>query len=221
MTGPTDKRRLGILGGTFDPPHLGHLLLGEIAREQLGLDQILFVPAGQPPHKRDDPVSAVHHRLAMTRLAINDNPHFAVDTTDIDRPAPHYTATLFPLLQEKYPGATLWLLIGSDSLRDLASWHQPELIVQQWRLATLPRPGATVELATVEAAVPGVRAVVDWLDGPSVDLSSTYIREWARQKRSLRYLVPHTVAQYIQTNILYRSPAQDSASSEESARASA
>src|SRR5690606_21099684 len=154
-------------------------------------------------------------------LAINDNPHFAIDTIDIDRPAPHYTATLFPLLQEKYPGATLWLLIGSDSLRDLASWHQPELIVQQWRLATLPRPGATVELATVEAAVPGVRAVVDWLDGQSVVLSSTFIREWARQKRSLRYLVLHTVAQYIQTNILYRPPAQVSASSEESARVSA
>lgn len=217
MTGQTGHRRIGILGGTFDPPHIGHLLLGEIARQQLALERILFVPAGQPPHKSNDPVSEAHHRLAMARLAINDNPDFAVDTIDIDRPAPHYTATLFPLLQKKYARAKLWLLIGSDSLRDLPSWHRPELIVQQWRLATLPRPGATADLAIVAAAVPGVREVVDWLQGPSVDVSSTVIRNWARQNRSLRYLVPDTVAQYIRTNMLYRTLAQDSASPEDSA----
>lgn len=104
--------RIGLLGGTFDPPHWGHLWLAESARVQLGLDRVLFLPAGEPVHKLGKVITAVSHRLQMISLAIQDNPNFVLDTTDSTRPAPHTTVTLLPLLQEKYPDAAFWLLIG-------------------------------------------------------------------------------------------------------------
>jgi nicotinate-nucleotide adenylyltransferase len=109
---------------------VGHLWLAEAAREQLALDRVLFLPVGEPPHKEGKRVTAVTHRLAMTQLAVQDNPFFAVDTTDSDRPPPHTTVTLLPHIQAQYPKAQLWLLIGADSLRDLPLWVEPARIVQ-------------------------------------------------------------------------------------------
>lgn len=195
---------VGVLGGTFDPPHIGHLLLAETARQQLDLQQVLFLPAGQPPHKRGEPVSAPRHRLAMTRLAVAGNRHFAVDTLDMARPRPHYTSTLLPLLQEQYPQQTVWLLIGGDSLRDLPGWHDPESVVAHRHLAVLARPGAAFDWDSLEAVLPGVRAAVTLLDGPSVAVSSTRIRQWAAQGRSLRYLCPPSVRDYIARQQLYQ-----------------
>ena len=197
-------KRLGLLGGTFNPPHLGHLILGEMAREQLGLERVLFLPAGQPPHKEDETIVTPAHRIAMTRLAIGGNPDFDVDNADAYRPAPHHTVTLLPLLAEAYPGYELWLLIGGDSLRDLPEWHRPREIVAQAQLAVLPRPGATIEWDRLEEAVPGVRAATCLLEGPSVAISSTRIRAWAAAGRSLRYLVPEAVRSYIRRNALYQ-----------------
>ena len=197
-------RRLGLLGGTFSPPHLGHLLLAESARQQLQLAQVLFLPAGQPPHKADEPVIAAHHRLAMTRLAIAGNGAFALDTTDMSRPGPHYTVTLLPLLAEAFPDHELWLLLGGDSLRDLPTWHQPEAILAQAHLGVLPRPGAEFSWSQLAKAVPGVRTATTLLDGPSIAISSTRIRGWAAAGRSLRYLVPDAVRAYIEREHLYR-----------------
>jgi nicotinate-nucleotide adenylyltransferase len=196
--------RIGLLGGTFDPPHLGHLWLAEAARQSLNLDKVLFLPAGQPPHKSDEPVTAVTHRWAMTELAIGNNNHFEADKTDLERPSPHYTSTLLPLIQHKYPQADLWLLIGSDSLRDLPTWHEPDVVITRCRLAALPRSRVTVDWVWLSLSVPGVDQAVDMLDGPTLNVSSTAIRHWLGKGFSPHYLVPQTVLEYIEQQRLYR-----------------
>lgn len=195
--------RLGVLGGTFDPPHWGHLLLGEIAREQLELDRVLFVPAGSPPHKPHQPISPIHHRCAMIQLAIAGNPYFQLDTTDADRPPPHYTVTLLPLLQQKQPSANWWLLMGGDSLNDLPTWKNPHCLIDLATLAVLPRPNIPLNPNQLEQAIPNLFSKVELLHGPEIYLSSTLIREWIANKRSLRYLMPASVQTYITTHQLY------------------
>lgn len=197
------EKAIGLLGGTFDPPHVGHLWLAEAAREQLGLDKVLFLPVGEPPHKEGHRITAVPHRLTMIQFAIQDNPAFILDTTDCDRPPPHTTVTLLPLIQARYPDAQLWLLIGEDSLRDLPTWVDPQRLVTQCRLAVLPRPGVEVDWEVLATAVPTIRAVTHWLNGPSVALSATQMRQWAETGRSLRYLTPTAVLAYIQQQGLY------------------
>lgn len=195
--------RLGILGGTFDPPHVGHLWLAETAWQQLNLDMVLFLPAGRPPHKKKQRISPANHRLEMTRLATKDNERFVVDNLDIERPPPHYSVTLLALLHQNHPESLLWLLIGTDSLRDLPTWHMPSEILRFARLGVLPRPGVTVDWVSLSQAVPGVDAAVDVLDGPNVELSATRMRRWLDSGRSLRYLVPSAVLDYIKAEKLY------------------
>ncbi len=197
-------KRLGLLGGTFDPPHIGHLLLAETARISLDLDQVLFLPVGDPPHKNDRGINAAAHRLAMTRLAIAGNPYFAVDTSDVDRPPPHFSYTLLPIIQAKYPQAALWFLLGSDSLADLPQWQRPERLLKQCRLAVLERPGVALEREQLQQLLPDLAAQVDWLDGPLVKVSATMVREFAAANRSLRYLIPETVQEYIIHHALYQ-----------------
>ncbi len=172
------NRRIGFFGGTFDPPHFGHLWLAETAQEQLGLDEVVFLPVGSPPHKQENGVTAVSHRLAMLKMALRDTP-FILNTVDVDRRPPHTTISLIPLLQEMYPNTSFWLLIGADSLRDLPSWSEPQGIIAQCRLAVLPRPEVEIDWGNLETAVPGLKAAVDWLGGPTITLSSTCIRQWA------------------------------------------
>ena len=198
--------RLGLLGGTFDPPHFGHLWLAESARDQLHLDQVLFLPVGEPPHKQGNSITAVSRRLHMTQLAISNHPAFCLDTLDIERPLPHTTCSLLPLVQAAHPDADLWLIIGTDSLRDFPTWHEPENIIAQCRLAALARPGVVVDWNVLETAVPGLRAATDELAGPTMDISSTAVRHWAKHNHSLRYLVPAPVLDFIQQHALYLSP---------------
>jgi nicotinate-nucleotide adenylyltransferase len=196
------KQRIGLLGGTFDPPHVGHLWLAETAQAQLGLARVLFLPVGDPVHK-ERKITAVFHRLVMTHLALADYPDFSLDTTDAERPSPHPTYTLLPLLHQKYAQAIFWLLIGGDSLRDFATWRQPQQVIDQCRLAVLPRPGAKVDWEKLEEAVPGLKTAVDWLDGPTFPLSSTEIREWVRAGYPVQSLVGTAVANYINQQRLY------------------
>lgn len=198
---------IGLLGGTFDPPHVGHLLLAQTALVELGLERVLFLPAGQPVHKGGKLISEATHRITMARLAVAGNHAFVVDTTDADRPEPHTTVTLLPLLEEKYPGRAFWLLLGGDSLRDLPGWFRPAELVAHVRLAVLPRPGVAIDWANLEAAVPGVRAAAHLLDGPAIDISSTRLRGWAAAGRSLRYLTPDAVCAYIARAGLYTAAA--------------
>lgn len=195
--------RIGLMGGTFDPPHLGHLWLAETAQAQLGLETVLFLPVGQPPHKEDQPVTAVSHRLRMTQLAIQGKSAFVLDTSDINRPCPHSTISLLPLIQAQHPQADLVLLIGSDSLRDFPTWHEPQAIIRLCRLAALPRPGITLNWSELETAVPGLQASVTMLSGPQMNLSATEIRTWIRAGHTAETLVGTAVWQYIRQYHLY------------------
>jgi nicotinate-nucleotide adenylyltransferase len=195
--------RLGILGGTFDPPHYGHLALAENARAQLQLDRVLFVPAGQQPLKLRRGTTPAHHRAAMVKAAIADNPAFTLSRVDLDRPGPHYTTDTLTLLQEANPEASLFFLIGSDSLAQFAAWHDAAGIVQQARLAAMPRPGWEVDLDALEQAVPGIRERLDWLDTPCLDIAASDLRRRARKGLPLRYLVPPPVEAYIYKHRLY------------------
>ncbi len=199
---PDAEGGVGLLGGSFDPPHIGHLLLAQAGRRQLKLDQVVFLPVGQPPHKGLANLSPLVHRVAMTQLAMAHEPAGHVDLTDAHRPPPHYTSTLLPLMQARTPGP-LWLLLGADSLRDLLSWHAPAEIVAQARLAVLPRPGVVVDWEALERHLPGLRAQVVWLEGPHLALSSTQLRAWAQAGHPLTHLTPPAVEAYIQTHRLY------------------
>jgi nicotinate-nucleotide adenylyltransferase len=196
--------RLGILGGTFDPPHIAHLVMADQAREQLKLARVFFVPAGQPPHKLGRALSPVEHRVAMTQLAIAGDERFVISRTDVDRPGPHYTADMLTLMRAEYPGDELYLLIGSDSLRDLKIWREPARVVAQARLAVISRPGAEPDWHTLEASLPEISARVDWVDAPRLDISSTDIQRRVRAGLAIRYLVPMPVERYIIEHGLYR-----------------
>jgi nicotinate-nucleotide adenylyltransferase len=197
--------RLGILGGTFDPPHIAHLMMADQACCQLKLSRVLFVPAGQPPHKLDRPVSPVELRVAMTQLAIAGHPAFELSRLDVDRPGPHYTADTLALIHRAYPDAELHLLLGSDSLRDLMAWHAPARVVSQARLAVMLRPGAELDMPALESALPGLASKVDWVDAPWLDISSSDIQRRVREKLSIRYLVPKAVESFIFEQGLYGS----------------
>lgn len=198
--------RIGLLGGTFDPPHWGHLWLAELARVQLKLAKVLFLPVGEPVHKQGRVITAVSHRLHMVSLAIQENPHFVLDTTDSTRPAPHTTVTLLPLLHQTHPEAEFWLLLGGDSLCDLPTWTEPRRLIQQCRLGVLPRPGMTIVWDELETAVPGLKTTVDLLEGPTLSISATAIRAWVKRGYRPTYLLPTAVAAYIQQRRLYSSP---------------
>ena len=197
--------RLGILGGTFDPIHIGHLILAEEAYDQLGLDQVLLAPAADPPHKREQGKSPAGHRVRMVELAIADNPHLALSRIDVDRPGPHYTLDMVRLLSEQYgPGVGLYFLMGLDSLADLPTWHRPLELMQECHLVAFSRPDAGFNWDALEAALPGVRQRVIRLSMPELQISGSDLRERARQGRSLRYLVLPQVEQYIGERQLYR-----------------
>jgi nicotinate-nucleotide adenylyltransferase len=198
--------RIGILGGTFDPPHIGHLVIADQTYTQLHLDQVWFAPVGQPPHKRDRRVSAAQHRIAMTRLAIHDNPHFDLSLLDVDRPPPHYITTLFEMLTQQHLGCEWYLIMGGDSLMELPNWYQPQRLIQMVHFAVAHRPGYQPDLEQLERALPGLSAKVEWVDSPMIDLASSDLQRRARQGLPLRYVVTREVADYLDEHSLYGAP---------------
>ena len=196
-------RRLGILGGTFDPPHHGHLALAEWARVELALDAVWFVPAGEPPHKRGSAPSPARHRLAMTRLAVRGNPAFRVSTLECRRRGPSYTIDTLRALARSHPGTRLHLLMGADTWATFAHWREPAAIARAAELVVALRPGARERprAAAGRAGRSGRR--VTWLSNPGLDVSSSALRARAARGRSLRYLVPDAVAHYIARHRLY------------------
>lgn len=204
-SGSNDNHRLGVFGGTFDPPHLGHLILAETAADALDLAQVLFVPAGQPPHKDPAEVRApAQHRLAMVERAIAGNPRFALSRADLDRPGPHYSVDTLRLLGAAFPGATLFFLIGADSLRDLPTWHQPADVIAQAWLGAMRRPGTEPDLSALEEQLPGVTDRVRWVDAPRIEISSSSLVRRIAAGLSVRYQLPDSVRAYIQEHGLYR-----------------
>jgi nicotinate-nucleotide adenylyltransferase len=198
--------RLGIHGGTFDPIHFGHLLAAEEVRIALSLDQVLFAPAGEPPHKQGQTVLSVVHRQAMVCLAIEDNPAFALSAVDIDRPGPHYSVDTVRLLREEWHTTAdeTFFIMGADSLVHLLNWHQPARMVELCRLAVVARPGYRPDLAELETALPGLSGRLEWVEMPVLGISSTDLQRRVREGRSIRYQVPAAVARYVAAHGLYR-----------------
>lgn len=196
--------RIGLLGGTFDPPHLGHLILAAVAADALSLDAVWFVPAAEPPHKQGRHLTAIAHRLEMLRLALADNPAFLISRLDVDRPGPHYSVEMVALARAQRPQTMWFFLMGEDSLRDLPRWHQPERLLTLCDLAVLRRPGASVDMAALSAQLPDVADHVIFLDGPGVMISATEIGERVRAGRTIRYLTPDPVREYIAARRLYK-----------------
>lgn len=197
-------RRIGILGGTFDPPHVGHLILAELAADSLSLDRVLFVPAADPPHKGALRASA-EHRVAMVERAIGGNPRFALSRVDLDRPGPHYSVEMVQLLQAQFPDTPLIFLIGSDSLRDLPKWSRPGELIERVRLGVMPRPGSVPDLVRLESEIPGIRERVDWIDAPQIEISASALAQRVDAGLSIRYQTPDAVRAYIEEHQLYRS----------------
>lgn len=197
--------RVGVIGGTFDPIHIGHLIIAEGARDALDLQRVIFVPAGQPPHKRSSRISPAEHRLKMVRLAIAGNGCFTASRVDIDREGPSYTVDTVRLLHDAWgPDVRIYLLIGGDSLAELPTWYQPERLLEICQVVAVPRPGYELDLESLDVKIPGTSERIQMLSMPLVDLSATEIRDRVRDRRSIRYLVPDAVERYIYRHRLYR-----------------
>lgn len=200
-------RRLGLLGGTFDPIHCGHLVAAAEAHHQLDLERVLFVPTGSPPHKPDSSVSLVEHRVRMVELALADHPHFELSRADVDRPGPSYTVKTLELLRREWgPGPTLFFIEGADSLADLLTWYQPQRLLELCQLAVVERPGVELDLEELDRRLPGLAAKVHWVQMPCLEISSSDLRARVRAGRSISCLVPPPVEAYIREHDLYRKP---------------
>jgi len=199
------RERVGVFGGTFDPPHLGHLILAAEARAKLALDCLLWVLTPIPPHKLDQDISPLEHRQAMVALAIQDSPEFELSRVEIDRPGPHYTVDTLGLLAEEHPSADLVLLIGGDSLDDLPDWHRPaDLVAACTEIGVIRRPGESPDLSELERQIPGLQAKVRFVDAPLLEIASRQIRRRVREERPFRYYLSPPVYEYILKHQLYR-----------------
>lgn len=193
---------IGVMGGTFDPIHLGHLAIAEEAREALGLARILFVPAGLPPHKPAADVTSVPHRVAMVDLATADNPAFELSRVEVDRPGPSYTVDTVELLARQ---DDVTVILSAETFAELPTWHDPDRLFELARVAVVPREGYPApDPAWLGTEFPGRDDRVSYLAGPRLGLSSTAIRARVAAGRSIRYLVPPAVEAYIVAKGLYR-----------------
>ncbi|MCA0453259.1 MAG: nicotinate-nucleotide adenylyltransferase [Chloroflexi bacterium] len=196
--------RIGILGGTFDPPHVGHLILAQHAVGAIGLERLLFMPAADPPHKQQDAKTAVEHRIRMLDCATQDNPQFMISRIDVDRPGPHYSVDMMRLVQDEYPQAELYFIMGGDSLQNLPTWYQPRELLKLCRIAVMRRPQSEIPADLHAAVLPELADRLTIVDAPLIDISSTAIVSRFQAGLSIRYLVPDAVLDYINTNQLYR-----------------
>ena len=198
--------KVGIMGGTFDPIHIAHLIIAEEARTRLALDRVIFIPAGEPWMKPGHIVSAAGQRVEMVKLAISSNPAFSLSLSEVERPGPTYTVdTLEQLLGELGYDTQLFLLLGWDSVAELPAWKAPYRVSKMATVVAFPRPGFTKpEIAALERVMPGIAERMVSLDEPFLEISSTGIRKRIADGGSVRYLVPDAVGQYISEYRLYK-----------------
>ncbi len=197
-------QRIGIFGGTFDPPHLGHLILASEAFTKLELSRLLWVLTSIPPHKTDQTISPLEDRLAMVRLALKDEPDFELSRVDMDRPGPQYTLDTMKLLARQYPDDELIPLIGGDSLRDLPTWHNPKDLVEACHeIGVMRRPGNSIDLSQLEKEIPGLTAKIRFVDAPLLEIASHEIRQRAAEGSPFRYYLLPSVYKYIVAHKLY------------------
>lgn len=189
-------------GGSFNPIHHGHLICARVVAEAGGFDRVLLIPSAQPPHKpRQDDIAPAEARLAMCRLAIGADPLFAVDDLELSRGGPSYTLDTVRALRARGWSKVHWL-IGADMLNYLPNWHQPEQLLSEVQFVVMARPGHALQWDRLPSAFHGLKQQV--VAAPLIDISATQIRERARSGRSIRYLVPETVAEYVAQHKLYR-----------------
>lgn len=197
--------RLGVFGGTFDPPHLGHLILAAEAHAQLGLERVLWVLTPYPPHKAEQPITPLADRLDLLLAALDDDPIFELSRVDIDRPPPHYALDTMNLLRAQYPQAMLVYLMGGDSLVDLPLWHRPVDFVHACdEIGVMLRPGHAIDLDVMEARLPGLRRRTRLVRAPLLEISSSDVRSRIAQGRPYRYLLPDSVYRLVADRQLYR-----------------
>ncbi len=196
---------IGVLGGTFDPIHKGHLIIAEEARGRLNLAEILFVPAGQPWLKMNSPISAAEHRVQMVRLAIADKPCFKLSTMEIERAGPSYTVDTIAELEGQFGVEDeLFFILGWDCLAELPKWREPERLIKMCYLVAVPRVGCSLpDLKSMEAVIPGLAQRVISLDTPEVDITASVIRNRVARGLSIDHLVPEPVDRYIREQGLY------------------
>lgn len=201
-------QRIGILGGTFDPPHIGHLWLASLAADSLELDRVLLMPAARPPHKGGRAISNAADRILMTRLAIADNPLLEVSLIEMERPGPSYTVDSLEALQAHYgPAARLVLVMAADSLAQIDTWREPDRLLELADWAVGPRPGSTLpDRAALRGRFGKAADRIHLLEGPALQVSGTEIRRRVAAGRVIRYLVPAAVEELIRARGLYRRP---------------
>ncbi len=195
---------IGIMGGTFDPVHNGHLALAEAGRRELGLERVVWVPAGDPWRKADRLVALAAHRVAMVRLAIEGNRAFLLSTVEVDRPGPSYTVDTLEELGRQDPDVTLFLLLGEDALHDLPNWKEPSRLLQLAKLAVAPRGEERAPPDELERLLAGAGSELVRLSMARVDIDATDLRRRAAAGESLRPFVPDAVAAYVREHGLYR-----------------
>lgn len=200
------KKRLGIFGGTFDPPHVGHLILAAEARDQLDLDCTIWMLTPDPPHKRGQKISSMVHRLAMVELAVAQDEAFSLTHVDINRPGPHYTNDSIKILKQQYPDQELIYLMGGDSLEDLPEWHAPNEFLQLVDgVGVMRRPGNDFDLTELFKALPELSEKLKFVTAPLLEISAEQIRRRARENRAYRYYLLPQIYEYIHTNKIYYS----------------
>lgn len=214
--GQAENERIGVLGGTFDPVHYAHLAIAEEVYHALKLTRIVFVPAGQPPHKMGYRVTPVEQRVHMLEQAIAANPHFALSLVDVRRSGPSYTVETLRLLHAEWgPRCELYFVIGGDSLRDLPTWYDPAGVIAQATIVALMRPGYIDPVrneSELAARLPGIQRRLIALEGPRLDISSTDLRRRVSEGRPIKYQMPEVVEQYILRHGLYRPSAAENRS---------
>lgn len=199
------KNRIGLFGGTFDPPHIGHLILAGEAVSQFQLDRLLWVLTPDPPHKQENPITPLKHRLPMLQSMIAHNPKFELSRLEIDRPGPHYTLDTVRLLASQQPDAELFLLIGEDSLNDLPTWRlAADLVAAVSKIGVMHRPSDSANLAALEVKLPGITEKAHFMNALLQPVSSRELRRRVVAGEMYRYYVTSEVYDYIESHQLYR-----------------
>jgi nicotinate-nucleotide adenylyltransferase len=200
-----NKMRIGVFGGTFDPPHVGHLILAEECRTQLDLDKLLWVVTNEPPHKENQFISPIEGRVELVLKSIEGNPAYELSRVDIDRPGPHYALDTVLLLKKQFPTAELFYLMGGDSLHDLPTWHKPQEFIETCNgLGVMRRHDDRVDLNDLENALPGISKKVHLVEAPILEISSHQIRQRIQNGSGYRYYLTNDVYQIIKESKLYR-----------------
>ena len=198
-------QRVGIFGGTFDPPHVGHLILAEECRTQLKLDLLLWVVTDNPPHKRYTNINPIEDRVKLVAKAIQGNPNFELSRVDIDRPGPHFAIDTVNILKDEYPGAEMYYLMGGDSLHDLPTWNKPRKFIATCDgIGVMRRHADQVDLESLEKILPGISQKVKIVEAPILEISSKQIRQRISEGMGYRYYLRDAVYQAILDLGLYK-----------------